>query len=126
MKPFPDTMSRDEVHRHCMAVLEESEKDSISVTLAKLDELADRQWHTYELPDPGLQTRLRKWLIDNWVSADQDYLESVLGLSYCFALDKELYRRALQCYKGEHLKEFQRDLEKSGGDSIDPWWSLKQ
>ena len=123
---LPDYLSRDEVHRHCMTVLVESEKDDISVTLAKLNELGDRQWHTYELPDPALQTRLRKWLIDNWVSADQDYLESVLGLSYCFALDKELYGLALQYYTGEHLKEFQRDLEKSDGDNIDPWWSMKQ
>lgn len=123
---LPDYMSRDEVHRHCVTALNESEKDDISVTLAKLHELGERQWHTYELPDAALQTRLNEWLINNWISADQDYLESVLGLAYCFALSKELYRCALQYYMGEHLSDFQRDLDKSDGDNIDPWWSMKQ
>lgn len=123
---LPDSMSRDEIYRHCMTVLEESKKEDTSVTLAKLNELADRQWHTYELPDSALQDRLSRWLIDNWVSADQDYLESVLGLSYCFALDKELYRCALANYTGNHVKEFQRSLENSVGDKIDPWWSMAE
>ena len=123
---LPDSMSRDEIHRHCMTVLEESKKEDISVTLAKLNELGDRQWHTYELPDSALQARLRRLLIDNWVAADQGYLESVLGLSYCFALDKELYRCALTNYTGDHLEEFQRSLENSVGDNINPWWSMAE
>ena len=123
---LPDAMAPEKGHRHCMSVLDESVRDDPSVTLAKLDEMSIRQWHTCESPDPALQSRLSNWLIEHWVSANQNYLESVLSLSYCFALDKEFYRCAIQNYTGEHLMEFQRDLEKSDGGNIDPWWSMKQ
>jgi hypothetical protein len=122
---LPDSISCDDVHRYCIQALSEAICEDISITLEKLDELGDRQWHTYELPKPELQIQLREWLIQNWISATPDYLESVLDLSYCFALDKEIYRRALHDYNGEHLIEYQRHLEMSDGNTIDPWWSLR-
>lgn len=123
---LPDSMSHDEIQRLCITALEESETEDIPVTLAKLDQLGHRQWHTYKLPDPALQSQLRQWLIDHWASPGQEYLEAVLSLSYCFGLDKEIFGQALMCYTGEHLEEFNKDLEKSDGNDIDPWWSMKQ
>jgi hypothetical protein len=120
---LPDSMPAAEVHEHCMRVL--SLAEAPSSVLAKLEVLADRQWHTYELPAPALQEALRGWLIRNWVSPDQDYLESVLGLAYCFGLDKELFQRALDNYTGEHAADYRQDLEMSHGENIDPWWSMK-
>jgi hypothetical protein len=122
---LPDSMSHNDVHRYCMLALNEARSEDISRTLEKLDVLSDRQWHTYESPKPEFQSQLREWLIEHWISPNQDYLESVLSLSYCFALDKDIYRRALKDYSGEHVNEFQRHLEMSDGDTIDPWWSMK-
>ena len=123
---LPDSMSRVEIQRYCLHALRESETESIAETLAKLEELSQRQWHTYELPDPALQRMLRQWLIDRWVSPDQAYLESVLGLSYCFALDKAIFIQALESYCGEHHQEFEQALETSQGDRLDPWASLRE
>ncbi len=122
---LPDCMTVSEVHQHCMVILDDAVTDDVSLTLAKLDEMSNRQWHTYELPEATLQTRLREWLIDNWVSPDEAFLESVLGLAFCFGLDKDLFQQALRGYKGQHVGEFQQHLDESNGSSIDPWWSLK-
>ena len=86
-RALPESMSHSDIHQYCVLALNEAKSEGISQTLAKLDVLSDRQWHTYELPQPEFQAQLREWIIQNWVSSDQDYLETVLGLSYCFALD---------------------------------------
>ncbi len=119
---LPDSIEANQVHDLAMSVL--SSNEAVDLVLAKLDILADRQWHTYELPNSELRQTLRKWLIQNWFSNDQEYLEEVLGLAYCFGLDKEFYQKALESYTGEHRAEFNRHLAKSEGDTIDPWWSM--
>ena len=119
---LPDRLSVAEVHEQTMHVL--ASPDSVESTLAKLEILADRQWHTYERPAPELQAALREFLIQHWVSTDEWFIEVVLGLAYCFALDKEFYQKALEAYSGEHLAEFQETFDRSKGDTIDPWWSL--
>jgi hypothetical protein len=119
---LPDKLSVAEVHEYTMQIL--SSPMALESALAKLEILADRQWHTYELPAPELQAALREWLIRHWVSKDEWFLETVLGLAYCYALDKEFYQKALEAYSGEHLAEFQEIFNNSKGDSIDPWWSL--
>ena len=121
---IPDSISSSEVHKYTMNILTSSE--SVFSALSKLDIIADRQWHTYVLPSTELQAALRKWLISNWVSNSQEYMESILALSYCFGLDKELYQKALENYSGEHKAEFQKNLSKSLGKTINPWWSMER
>ena len=120
---LPDSMSSAEVHQYAMALL--SSDESVEIILKKLDELADLQWHTYETPNSTLQLALCKWLSENWNSNSQPYLEAVLGISYCFGLDKEFYTRALALYSGEHIAEFKKNLTMSVGHSINPWWSVQ-
>jgi hypothetical protein len=124
-KNLPDGMTKEEVLDLSNKCLDEAEHESVSATLEKLNILADHQWHTYELPDSMLRARLRQWLIQNWIENSQQYLESVLGLCYCFGLDKEFYAKALENYTGEHAEEFRRNFSKSDGENIDPWWSMK-
>jgi len=121
---LPDSMPVAEVLEHCKKLLDSDEAQS--EVLSKLDILADRQWHTYQLPNPMLQAKLRAWLMKHWVSEDQDYLEAVLGLAYCFGLDKEIYELALVEYHGDHVAEFRKNLEMSAGDNIEPWWSMTE
>jgi hypothetical protein len=96
------------------------EKD---VTLKKLEILCDKQWHTYELPSSYIQSKIKEWLIENW-EINNDYLDVVLGVSYCFGLDKGLYEKALSLYKGEFFDEYKENLTNSKGVFIDPYWSM--
>ena len=52
---LPDSMPVAEVHEHCKKLLDSDEAQS--EVLSKLDILADRQWHTYQLPNPMLQAK---------------------------------------------------------------------
>jgi hypothetical protein len=90
---FPDGMTKEEVLDLCSMCLDEAENESISTTLEKLNILADCQWHTYELPHSAFQARLRQWLIRNWTENSQQYLESVLGLCYCFVSTKRCMQK---------------------------------
>ncbi len=119
---LPDYMKPVEVERYCLLILQESSLESVTQTLEKLQEMSDRQWHTYELPSKELRNKLKNWLIQNWTLNSSEYLESMMVLSYCFGLDKEFFSQALVHYDGKFKVKFQRDLENSAGDSIDPWW----
>ena len=117
---LPDYLEVGDIHRYCMLALDESIQDEISITLRKFDELGNRQWHTYVLPNCELKNRIKTWILDNW-NDSQNFLEDVLGICYCFGLDKELYIQALNGYKGIHRQEFENNLKNSSGDFIDPW-----
>jgi len=120
---LPDYMEVEELYRYCMLALDESNNEEMFTTLEKLDELGNRQWHTYELPNSDLQNRIRNWIINNWENS-QTFLEGVLGICYCFGLDKELYIQALNGYTGVHKQEFENNLKNSTGNFINPWWSM--
>lgn len=120
---LPDYMKPAEVEKYCMLILRESSLETVHQTLAKLREMADRQWHTYELPGRNLQDELKKWLIQNWTTNADEYLESVMVLSYCFGLEKEFFRQALSLCQGNSRDEFQRHLDNSEGEFMDPWWT---
>jgi hypothetical protein len=120
---LPEFMSAPQVHRYAIALL--SSNEPVETILEKLNKLADIQWHTYETTNSILQEAVSDWLLKNWNSSSQFYLEAVLGISYCFGLDKELYIKALPLYLGEHFSEFKKNLDMSEGDSINPWWSMQ-
>jgi hypothetical protein len=122
---YPEYPSIEVVERFCNFVLDEAEKFTPEVTLGNLQYLGDKQWHTYKLPSKELQTRIKKWLIQNWTLNSKKYLEGILVVCFNFALDKEFFRQALNLYSGEHKQEFEKMLENSTEDHIDPWWSLK-
>jgi len=58
-------------------------------------------------------------------SDNNDFLESALTIGYCFSLDKDFYKLALDKYCGESFDEFKSDLLNSPGNNIDPYWRLK-
>jgi len=124
-KLLPDYIEPAEVEKYCFLILQESALETVAQTLEKLNEMSDRQWHTYQLPPRELQDELKKWLIQNWTSNSSEYLESIMGLSYCFGLDKEFFSKALAYYEGRFKNGFRRDLDNSVGEFIDPWWSMK-
>lgn len=121
---LPDSLETDEVSRLTEQVLAASASESPTVTLEKLSLLADRQWHTYVLPPDHVRSHLASWLMANWAPNSQEFLEKVLGISYCYGLEKDLYLRALNAYTGWARAEFESNLLHSPGTAINPWWSL--
>ena len=122
----PEYPDKQVIEDFCILVLQESEMETVVETLDKLRLLGDKQWHTYELPSKDLQTKIRQWLINNWISNTDAYLEALLSTCINFALEKELFRKALDLYAGKHKTEFEAALNNSQGDHIDPWWTRKQ
>jgi len=122
---LPEGLDKDELQNIYTIFFEELNSDDDEEMRAKLDILCDKQWHTYELPNDDIQEKIRTWLVNNW-REEQEYLELILGVCYCFGLDKKLYVRALDVYQGEHKSEYENDLKQSDGDFIDPYWSMKK
>lgn len=106
------------------ALMEDMKLDSFDSLVAKLDLLCDIQWHTYELPDAEVQDSISSWLISNWKDSDE-YLELVLSVCYCFGLSKNLFVAALERYNGDAREEFEKYLNMSLSNHIDPYWSLR-
>jgi hypothetical protein len=124
-KRLPDYLDPLAVDEYCLRALAESSTESVWITIEKLKELSDRQWHTYRLPPKALQIKLQSWLVKHWSSDSPEYLEAVMIISYCFGLEKRIFVRALKSYRGKFRTVFQKDLENSSEDFIDPWWGLK-
>jgi len=102
----------------------EAAEEPEAVTLRKLDILCDKQWHTSELPDKEIQKQVRELIMSHW-DESSSFLELVLGVCYCFGLDKELFCKSLSLYDGEFKDEFVSHLENSKGDNVDPYWSMR-
>ena len=122
---LPEGLDKDQLKKIFSKFFGELEADSYEDTCAKLEILCDKQWHTYELPDEDIQTKMRGWVVDNWRETEE-HLELIMGICYSFGLDKELFARALGVYQGEHKAEYENDLKQSLGDFIDPYWSMRE
>ena len=123
---LPESMKPKDIHAYCLQILKEANTDTREITLGKLNILGDKQWHTYELLPMEVRIKIREWLIQNWTDNSQQYLEDVMGIAYCYALEKGIFAEALKLYRGEHKKEFEDNLANSAGDHIDPWWSMRK
>ena len=121
---YDDNISSAEIASNCQRLIAGTETISLVDTLSELDELSDLQWHTYESMDESIVEEMEKWFVSKWTE-DQGFLEALLGIGYCFGFRKEIYRKGLEAYDGEHNDEFRLNFENSNGARIDPWWSLK-
>ncbi len=106
-------------------VIKNSVNEPLMLTLDKLGELGDKQWHCYEEPKMHVKEKVKAFLSSNWTN-ESDFLEQILVVSYCFALDKVFYQKALDSYAGEHYKHFEKDLVNSPGENIDPYWTMRK
>ncbi len=104
--------------------LRDSAGEDLELTFEKLFLVADQQWHSYEEPPERIRTLVRDWLLAHWQADSTEYLERVMRVSFYWALDKAFFRRALDVYRGDKA-EYERLLEVSPGDHIDPWHSLR-
>lgn len=118
-----DYLEINEANSLTLLLLKESNNESINETLKKFDAMCDRQWHTSNEPIEKIKDSVEKWLINKW-SDDNEFLESALGIMYCYGLSKKLYKKGLEAYSGEFLEEYQNNLRHSPEDTIDPYWSM--
>ena len=121
---YDDTIPVTEIASICHRLISESATRPFVDTLSEMDELADIQWHTYESQEETVIEEIEEWFTKNWKS-DQEFFEALLGIGYCFGFRKELYKKGLELYDGEHNEEFRLNYENSSGNRIDPWWSLR-
>ena len=124
LEEMPEYPEPKVLEKLCILVLDESNKKGLKITMDRLDELGDKQWHTYELPSSELKERLTSWMKQNWIVISNKYLIDALGISYGFALSRSFFKEILDQYNGEGKKEFIDAYNNSTQDYIDPWWTL--
>lgn len=121
---LPEIMDGSDLVSIFEEFFKEAKTQDPSEWMPKLEILCEKQWYTYEKPDAELKEKTRSLLINNWSWSD-DYLRLVLTASQSFGLDKSLFCKALGKYQGRGTEDFQRVLQNSVGDDIDPYWSFK-
>jgi hypothetical protein len=122
----PEYPERAVVQEFVEFVIDNAVTESRNVTICKLRELADKQYHTYEKPSKELVAKIEKYLTQNWADNSEKFLEDIMVIAVCFCLHKDLFGKALEKYKGKGQREFQLDYEHPDGCEMNPWWDLKK
>jgi hypothetical protein len=120
---LPDAMSTSQVGEVLDIFFQDCEGDFV-LRMKKLDVICDRQWHSYEEAPQHIKDRVSDWLMGSWVES-QEFFEFVLGVCYSFGLSKVVFCRAMNGYSGGSLLWYKEVLEKSSGEFIDPYFSMK-
>lgn len=127
---LPDGMNATEVAREFERLLSEADQPGVlCVSVAEaLWQLADRQWHTYELLRPGLRARVEMWIQQHWL-ADLKFIEwiggsaGMLGLAGVIPL---LERTARECGDVGLRQEIEETLSEIKPHIDDPYWSMRK
>ncbi|HEX9063316.1 MAG TPA: hypothetical protein VF941_24350 [Clostridia bacterium] len=78
-----DSMSNAELKEHFNKLLDYAEKNkssnqsNVMEIIDALIELADRQWHTYELLDVDTKERIDKWVCDIWSTQSSELVDNI-------------------------------------------------
>lgn len=122
---LPDSMASEDLailfkelldlpqEKNCFGVLEIAEA---------LDQLADRQWHTYSEVDVTIKANITEWLKSNWSKESLELTELVtsiiakLGLSECIPMLKFALRENLPPSVRKELLEALAEYEKNVSD----------
>lgn len=70
-------------------------------------ELADRQWHTYELLDEGTRIRIEKWIEKVWDVSLFDFVDNILSVISYLGLENsyELVKESLKTQLSNKIRE---------------------
>ncbi|UXI70446.1 hypothetical protein [Tahibacter amnicola] len=121
---LPETISAAQVEVLVDVFINEQRSGSGKDWFAKLEILADKQWHTYSEPSLSVREKVTSWILEAWEDSD-DFLELAMGVAYSFCLRKQVFERAFVAYNGSQKVEFAEMLENSPGDNMDAYWSLR-
>jgi len=128
-KHLPDGMDAADVACEFEQLLSEAEQPGVLCipVVEALWQLADRQWHTYELLRPDLRLRVTRWLQQHW-SSDPEFIKWVggvagnLGLAAIIPLLEQTARAFSETELGREIQETLREI---GPHIEDPYWCMR-
>lgn len=121
---LPDGMTQEEVLILLEKFLRHEAEDSLADRYRMFEVICDRQWHCYVEQNILVKQRLENWINANWLDS-QEFMRLALGICYSFGLSKALFQRILAKYRADDKWEYVDNLERSPGDTIDSYWSLR-
>jgi len=126
-----DGMTVDEVAREFERALAEiqtqPQPSEIEVATA-LCELADRQWHTYQLLRQDLREAVEAWLHAHWDTESEEYVAQVVCIIGRLGLQSMMPRleHALAGSLSDDVRQLLREyLDETRGDVCDPFRGMK-
>ena len=128
---LPDGMTVDEVAREfeeALAAIQAQPPPSDSEVVTALGELADRQWHTYQVLRPDLRAAVEAWLHAHWSTESEDYVGQMVCIIGRLGLQSLMDRieHALTGSLPDDVRQvLQVYLEETRGDVSDPFRGMK-
>ncbi len=133
-KYLPDYMSASDLRKHfsdLLDFLENTDNPNLEIAAESLRDLADRQWHTYELIDPELAVRIERWILKNWFLGSRNFVVhtlfviGALGLKESYDLIKESRNEKMSMEIRYEIEEFIMQKEIDGNHIEDPYFNMK-
>lgn len=120
-----DRASASELEELCIEFFGQEDRNFHNLEIELVDDLADRQWHRYELPSYGVDSTVGAWLED-YCDYPMSSPTLILKLAYSFGLDKSFFHKVKARIPKDEIAEYHKDLEMSKGSRIDPYWSVRK
>jgi hypothetical protein len=126
---LPDGMEAADVASEFEFLLAEAERPGVLCVpvVEALWQLADRQWHTYELLRPDLLSRVEGWLRQHW-SSDPEFIRWVGGIAGQLGLPGVLpllEGTAREFSETQFGREISQTLREITPHIDDPYWSMR-
>ena len=127
---LPDSMEEGDLLKMFDLFLQEAKDDpDISGCLISLNELADRQWHTYSLLRSDVRKKIDKYVSghvkDNLTQSDYNYLCSIistLGLIDSYKALRKIYKKIKDKKSKSWIKH---SLDEWGSSVEDPYSGIR-
>ncbi len=127
---LPDYMAVKELKILFRNILSEikNSNSNLEESLGILLELADRQWHTYEVLDEPIKSELEEWLL-SIIDFDSDEIIDYLTLIMCRLGLSNLYVAIKNSLKSNLKKEVRKIIEEIvneiDGHEGDPYYGMR-
>ncbi len=121
---LPDAMPLADVWQCISDILDLAESgdctDEREVAEA-LNEMADRQWHTYERLEVGLRGRIDAWIERVWDSSDHELVELIVGIVGRIGLPRslELLKSSLAVKMEPETRRYVEEAIDEFGETVD-------
>lgn len=129
-KELPDALKAAELEEEFEQLLSQADQPGVwrCAAAQAFWELADRQWHTYEMLRPDLRQRVENWFQRHW-SSEPEFIEWVGGVAAQLGLAGllPLLERAAHDFSNVPLgREIEATLREIGSHIDDPYWEMRR
>lgn len=125
---LPESVRPELLKPYFEAIIRNTHGETQSTVLDALQELSDKQWHTYTLIDPELAEGLHQWLVTHWDGSSADFTGTVIGMIGHLGLEKSFVFLKEQCPLvscREVREEIETFILESDGHIADPYHDLR-